>query len=50
MAEAPHIKPLTSLRFFAALWVVVFHYWPHLAVAGGMPAFVAKGYLGVELF
>ncbi|HWF78252.1 MAG TPA: acyltransferase [Caulobacteraceae bacterium] len=50
MANAAHIKPLTSLRFFAALWVVVFHYWPHLAVAGDMPALVAKGYLGVELF
>ena len=50
MREAQHIKPLTSLRFFAALWVVVFHYWPHLAVAGGMPALVGKGYLGVELF
>ena len=49
MADAAHIKPLTSLRFFAALWVVVFHYWPHLAVAG-MPSLVAKGYLGVELF
>ncbi|HZZ87745.1 MAG TPA: acyltransferase, partial [Caulobacteraceae bacterium] len=49
--EAPtHIKPLTSLRFFAAAWVVVFHYWPHLAVAGPMPALVAKGYLGVECF
>ena len=50
MADAAHIKPLTSLRFFAALWVVVFHYWPNLAAAGGMPALVAKGYLGVELF
>jgi peptidoglycan/LPS O-acetylase OafA/YrhL len=49
MAVAPHIKPLTSLRFFAALWVVVFHYWPHLA-ATGMPPLIAKGYLGVELF
>ncbi len=49
MAEAAQIKPLTSLRFFAALWVVLFHYWPHLAVAG-MPPLIAKGYLGVELF
>ncbi len=48
--EGPaNIKPLTSLRFFAALWVVVFHYWPHLAVAG-TPPLVAKGYLGVECF
>ena len=48
--DAPaNIKPLTSLRFFAAMWVVLFHYWPHLAIAG-TPALVAKGYLGVELF
>ena len=48
--QAPaNIKPLTSLRFFAAMWVVLFHYWPHLAVAG-TPPLVAKGYLGVECF
>jgi peptidoglycan/LPS O-acetylase OafA/YrhL len=40
---------LTSLRFFAAYWVVLFHYWPKLAIAS-TPALVAKGYLGVELF
>jgi peptidoglycan/LPS O-acetylase OafA/YrhL len=44
-----HIKPLTSLRFFAAMWVVLFHYWPHLAIVG-TPPLVAKGYLGVECF
>ncbi len=49
MAEAQNIKPLTSLRFFAAYWVVLFHYWPHLAVAD-TPPLIAKGYLGVELF
>ena len=31
------IRPLTSLRFLAALWVVVYLMWPNLAV-GGMPA------------
>lgn len=49
----PDLRPLTSLRFFAALWVVVFSFWPHLAVpAQGLatPGAVAKGYLGVELF
>jgi peptidoglycan/LPS O-acetylase OafA/YrhL len=50
MDSPAHIKPLTSLRFFAAAWVVVFHYWPHLAVNGPMPPLVAKGYLGVECF
>ena len=49
MAEPANIKPLTSLRFFAAAWVVLFHYWPKLAVSG-TPALVEKGYLGVELF
>ena len=44
-----HLKPLTSLRFFAAAWVVLFHYWPKLAV-DFTPALVSKGYLGVELF
>src|SRR4051794_2329668 len=49
MHDGAHIKPLTSLRFFAAYWVVLFHYWPKLAVSF-TPAFVQKGYLGVELF
>jgi len=49
MRDAANIRPLTSLRFFAALWVVLFHYWPKLDVAG-TPALVEKGYLGVELF
>ena len=43
------IKPLTALRFLAAMWVVSFHYWPHLA-GFGTPLFVTKGYLGVEMF
>ncbi|MDB5468789.1 MAG: acyltransferase [Caulobacter sp.] len=49
MNDAAHIKPLTGLRFFAAMWVVLYHYWPNLAV-GFSPALVEKGYLGVELF
>lgn len=48
-AEPGHIQPLTALRFFAAIWVVLFHYWPHLAGVS-LLGFVAKGYLGVELF
>ena len=43
-----NLKQLTSLRFFAALWVVAYHYWPSLT--GGYPVLVDKGYLGVELF
>ncbi|MFY8142870.1 MAG: acyltransferase family protein [Caulobacter sp.] len=49
MPDAAHIKPLTALRFFAAFWVVLYHYWPNLDV-GFTPAVAAKGYLGVEAF
>jgi peptidoglycan/LPS O-acetylase OafA/YrhL len=49
MKSVGDIRPLTSLRFFAAMWVVRFHYWPNLSAAAP-PALVAKGYLGVELF
>jgi peptidoglycan/LPS O-acetylase OafA/YrhL len=43
-----NLKSLTSLRFFAAMWVVLFHYWPDLGSPKPTP--VGKGYLGVELF
>lgn len=46
--KAEHLKPLTAIRFFAALWVVLYAYWPKLSATS--PALVAKGYLGVELF
>ncbi len=49
MQDGAHLKPLTSLRFFAAFWVVFFHYWRHLDV-GFTPAIVQRGYLGVEVF
>lgn len=49
-AQPEQIDTLTALRFFAAAWVVLFHYWPTLAAAGPAPAFISKGYLGVELF
>ncbi|WP_374573446.1 acyltransferase family protein [Phenylobacterium sp.] len=48
MTDGQNIRQLTSLRFFAAFWVVFFHYWPNLTAA--TPAIVDKGYLGVELF
>jgi hypothetical protein len=31
MPDAANIKSLTSMRFFAAFWVVMFHYWTNLA-------------------
>lgn len=49
MPDAAHVKPLTALRFFAAFWVVLYHYWPNLDV-GFTPAIASKGYLGVEAF
>jgi peptidoglycan/LPS O-acetylase OafA/YrhL len=49
MPDAANIKPLTALRFFAAFWVVLYHYWPNLSTAAP-PAMIAKGYLGVEAF
>lgn len=45
-----NLKPLTALRFYAALWVVSFHFWPNLAGVDFTPKLVEKGYLGVELF
>jgi peptidoglycan/LPS O-acetylase OafA/YrhL len=48
MRAPANLKPLTALRIFAALWVVVFDYWPNLGLP--TPSIVAKGYLGVELF
>ena len=49
MPDAANIKPLTALRFFAAFWVVMYHYWPNLSAAVP-PAVIGKGYLGVEAF
>lgn len=44
-----NLKPLTSLRFFAAVWVVFYTWWGK-GDFGPIPAFFAKGYLGVDLF
>ena len=45
------IRPLTSLRFAAAMWVLIYYFGAHLGVglreASGV---VEKGYLGVDLF
>lgn len=45
----PQVKSLTSLRFFAALWVVLFTYVHELNVPVTLGLF-QKGYLGVDLF
>jgi len=43
-----NLKPLTALRFFAAMWVIAYDFWPTLGA--DRPLMVAKGYLGVDLF
>ncbi|MDP1777735.1 MAG: acyltransferase [Brevundimonas sp.] len=45
----PDLRALTTLRFLAALWVVLYTAWPHLDVSW-IPVAVTKGYLGVETF
>ncbi|MBP7703714.1 MAG: acyltransferase [Caulobacter sp.] len=44
------IRPLTSLRIVAALWVLAYHFRDHLGLDVDRLGFVAKGYLGVDLF
>lgn len=44
------IKPLTSLRFIAAFWVLLYHFKDHLGLNLGQVGLVADGYLGVDLF
>jgi peptidoglycan/LPS O-acetylase OafA/YrhL len=43
-----NLKPLTALRFFAAMWVIAYQFWPTLG--SDRPLVLAKGYLGVDLF
>jgi len=45
----PDLRALTTLRFLAALWVVLYTAWPYLDV-GFVPVAVTRGYLGVEAF
>jgi|CXWL01.1.fsa_nt_gi peptidoglycan/LPS O-acetylase OafA/YrhL len=44
------IKPLTSLRFLAAFWVLLYHFKDHLGLGLGQIGLIADGYLGVDLF
>lgn len=44
------IRPLTGLRFVAAVWVLVYHFRDHLGLDVDRLGLVAKGYLGVDLF
>jgi len=49
-AYPTHIKPLTSLRFIAAIWVLLYHFKDHLSLGLGRIGLIADGYLGVDLF
>lgn len=44
----PHVKPLTSLRFFAALVVVIFHF--GLRAPAHVPSVFTTGFVGVNFF
>jgi peptidoglycan/LPS O-acetylase OafA/YrhL len=51
MPTAPlDLKPLTTLRILAALWVVLADYWGDRLGAGAPPRLVSHGLYGVELF
>jgi peptidoglycan/LPS O-acetylase OafA/YrhL len=44
------IAPLTSLRFFAAIYVVIFHYWTSYHLSDTRPLIVELGHTGVTFF
>lgn len=48
MTRPPEITGWTALRGVAALWIVLFHFWPQ--TAGATPQIIARGYLAVDLF
>jgi peptidoglycan/LPS O-acetylase OafA/YrhL len=50
LAYPQDLKPLTSLRFLAALWVLLYHFKDHLGLDLGRWGLIADGYLGVDLF
>lgn len=49
VATPPDLRALTTLRFLAAAWVVLYTAWAYLDF-GFVPTAVTKGYLGVEVF
>lgn len=53
MAASPYptdLKPLTSLRFIAAFWVLLYHFRDHLGLGLGNFGLAAHGWMGVDLF
>jgi peptidoglycan/LPS O-acetylase OafA/YrhL len=53
-ADSAFIRPLTGVRFIAALWVLLYHYRWYLANGGALPAalndLLSFGAAGVQLF
>lgn len=49
-APAGHVRPLTSLRFVAALWVLCHHALPQERAGAFGAEFASTGWLGVSLF
>lgn len=51
MGYPQDIKPLTGLRFIAAMWLLVYFFWGRLGVPPeATPGVVQHGYMGVDLF
>lgn len=50
LAYPQNLKSLTSLRFIAAFWVLLYHFKDHLGLEMGRWGLIADGYLGVDLF
>jgi peptidoglycan/LPS O-acetylase OafA/YrhL len=50
MRSANEIRSLTGLRGFAALYVVLFHYFFGVSSTNAITTFLAHGYLAVDLF
>lgn len=48
--DRPHLKPLTSLRFFAAMLVLVFHWAVPTRAEGPLWNIAHAGFVGVPLF
>lgn len=49
-APAGHVRPLTSLRFVAAIWVLCHHALPQERAGAFGAEFASTGWLGVSLF
>lgn len=51
MGYPQDIKPLTGLRFIAAMWLLVYFFWGRLGVPPeSTPGVIQHGYMGVDLF